>query len=237
MTLAEDYVGEPASSVFRSSVFRGSVVGSSGVSSSGVSGGRVSSDPRGEHTRQLVFTAIRQLMSDSTTAVTVADIVRVAGISRSSFYAHFGSLDELAAEVLGLQFAEVGGLGIDLRRGSTIPRRTAARLGYERLIAHMVDNFPLYSSALDLPITRKAYDDVVATYSMRLLESVILLGYVPPGVNARLACTYVAGGAMTLISAWMRGQIEASDDELTTQLVELLPPWILESSTKETTEQ
>jgi len=230
VNLAEDYVGGSGS------VGSGSVVAAS-VAPASVGAARVSSDPRGEHTRQLVFTAIRQLMSDSSTTVTVADIVRVAGISRSSFYAHFGSLDELAAEVLGRQFEEVDGLGIDLRREDMISRRTAARLGYERLIAHMVDNFPLYSSALDLPITRKAYDDVVATYSTRLLESVILLGSVPPDVNAPLISTYVAGGAMTLISAWMRGQIEVSDDELASQLVELLPPWILESSTKETTEQ
>ena len=172
-------------------------------------------------------------MSDRASDISVADIVRIAGISRSSFYAHFGSIDEVASEMLGSQFDEIGDLVIDLRTEDLLPRRSSARLGYERLIAHMVDNFPLYSSALDLPMTRKAYDDVVQSYSARLAESVILLGDVPDGVDAHIVSTYVAGGAMTLISAWMRGQVEISDDELATQLVDLLPPWVLEAPTSD----
>ncbi|MDJ0334078.1 MAG: TetR/AcrR family transcriptional regulator [Rhodoglobus sp.] len=197
----------------------------------------VSTDPRAEHTRQLVFAAVRQVLSDRPTRVTVADIVRAAGISRSTFYAHFGSLDELAVEVLRRQFDEIGDLGVDWRRDDMIPGRAAARLGFGRLIDHIVDNFPLYSSALQTPHTRSAYDALVESYVTRLMHAVITLDTVPDDVDAKLVSTFIAGGAMTLISAWMRGQIELSDDDLVRQLVDLLPHWILESPTKETTQQ
>lgn len=196
---------------------------------------RVSTDPRAEHTRQIVFAAVRQLISDRRSRVTVAGIVRAAGISRSTFYAHFSGVDELAVEVLRLQFDDIGELGVDWRGEDVIPGRAAARVGFGRLIAHIVDNFPLYWSALQTPHTRNAYDELVESYSSRLMDSVITLDGAPDDVDAKLVSTYVAGGAMTLISAWMRGRIELSDDDLVRQLVDLLPPWILESPIKETT--
>lgn len=196
---------------------------------------KVSTDPRAEHTRQMVFTAVRQLISDRNASVTVADIVRAARISRSTFYAHFGSLDDLAVEVLRSQFDEINGLDVDWRREDLIPGRAAARLGFGRLVAHIVDNFPLYWSALQTPHTRSAYDELVESYSIRLMDSVITVGGAPDDVDAKLVSTFVAGGAMTLIRAWMHGQIELSDDDLLRQLVDLLPPWILESPIKETT--
>ncbi len=197
--------------------------------------GRLSTDPRAEHTRQMIFAAVRQLISDRRTPVTVADIVSAARISRSTFYAHFGSLDELAIDVLRQQFDEIGELDVNWRREDLIPGRAAARLGFGRLIAHIVDNFPLYSSALQTPHTRSAYDELVESYSSRLMDAVITLDGAPDDVDAKLVSTFVAGGATTLISAWMHGQIELSDDELVRQLVDLLPPWILESPIKETT--
>jgi AcrR family transcriptional regulator len=196
---------------------------------------KTSTDPRAEHTRQMIFAAVSQLISDRHATVTVADIVRVARISRSTFYAHFGSLDDLAVEVLRRQFDEINQLDVDWRRDDLIPGRAAARLGFGRLIAHIVDNFPLYSSALQTPRTRGAYDELVESYCIRLMDSVITVDGTPHDVDAKLVSTFVAGGAMTLISAWMRGQIELSDDDLQRQLVDLLPPWILESPTKETT--
>ncbi len=197
-------------------------------------GSKVSTDPRAEHTRQMIFAAVRQLISDSDARVTIPDIVRIAGISRSTFYAHFSSLDDLAVEVLRRQFDEIGELGVEWRRDDMIPGRAAARLGFGRLIAHIVDNFPLYWSALHTPLTRSAYDALVENYVGRLMDAVIGIDPVPDDLDAKLVSTYVAGGAMTLISAWMRGEIELSDDELVRQLVDLLPPWILESPTKRT---
>lgn len=209
--------------------------GDEGLQRSRTLPGRSSTDPRAEHTRQMVFAAVRQLIADRHTSVTIADIVRVARISRSTFYAHFGSLDELAVEVLRSQFDEIDELEVDWRRDDLMPGRAAARLGFGRLIAHIVDNFPLYWSALQTPQTRSAYDELVAGYSSRLMDAVITVDGAPHDVDAKLVSTFVAGGATSLITAWMRAEIELSDDELVRQLIDLLPPWILESPTKETT--
>jgi len=190
-------------------------------------------DPRAERTRQLIFTATRSLMADPTASVSVADIVRTAGISRSSFYAHFASLDILAAELLRVQFAQISADGLNLRGDDPSEGRSAARVGYARLVGHMLENFPLYSSVAELPLTRSAFDQIVDAYASRMLQSVFEGEVVPPQVDAELVTTYVAGGALTLISAWMRGHIDVSDDELVDQLVTLLPEWLIDSPPRE----
>lgn len=168
-------------------------------------------------------------MSERVASVSVSDIVRTAQISRSSFYAHFSSLDQVATDFLRAQFAEIESSAAELRREDLITGTQAARIGYRRLVAHIVEHYPLYSSVLDLPLTRTAFDEIVEVYSSRLLESIVGLAYVPPGVQPELLASYVAGGTLTSINSWMRGQIDVSDDELVEQLVAFLPTWLVES--------
>lgn len=188
-------------------------------------------DPRAERTRQRIFAAVSELMSapsDHGHGLSVTDIVRTAGVSRSSFYAHFASLDELATEFLRLRLAEIAAEGAELRREDLIAPAAAARISYGRLVAHLVENYVLYSTVLELPLTRGAFEQIVGVLAGRLTNSVIEAGDVPSGVKPDLVATYVAGGVMTLLSSWIRGDTDVSDDELVDQLVAMLPPWLLD---------
>lgn len=175
-------------------------------------------------------------MAERSESVSVGDIVRTAGISRSSFYAHFSSLDELTTDFLRLQFSEIGTAGVEVHRdelgGDLDTGLAAARIGYRRLIAHLIEHFPLYSSVLDLPVARDTYDDIVTAYTNRMLASLIDTVTVPPGVKPEVVTTYVAGGTLALIDVWMRGRIDVSDDQLVDELIDLLPPWLLASGTE-----
>lgn len=186
-----------------------------------------SPDPRAERTRRDIVAAVERLMTEHTTAVTVSEIAKAAGVSRSSFYAHFPSLDALAAEYLVRQFDSIGATSVDLRREDLLPAGSAARMGYRRLIEHMVEHYPFYSNVLELPLGRSVYDRIAEAYAARLRESMELLP-VPFGVDPAIVATYIAGGALTLISAWMGGALDISDDELVDQLVLQLPAWFLE---------
>ncbi|NEM91510.1 TetR/AcrR family transcriptional regulator [Galbitalea soli] len=195
---------------------------------------KASSDPRAEKTRQEIFAAVRTIAtltvaSKRNEGFTVTDIVNIAGVSRSSFYAHFASLDELATQFIREEFAAIGLAGVDLDSEDSLTGVEAARIGYTRLIAHMVEHFPLYSTVLSLPETRSAYDGIVEAYAKRLLETVMVLSTVPDGVDADIVTTYIAGGALTVIGTWMRGTLDASDDELVDQLVALLPAWLTDA--------
>jgi len=187
---------------------------------------QLSTDPRAERTRRAILDAVGELTSLGHGAISVSDVVRRAGISRSSFYVHFSSLDELAVSVLRQEFTAIGAAGIDLRREGLVSRLEAARIGYQRLVAHLVAHDSLYSSVLGLPLSWQAYDAAVSAYAEELLQTIVGLPHVPAEVVPEVAARYLAGGALTIISSWIRADIRISDDDLVDQLVALLPSWL-----------
>lgn len=193
---------------------------------------RPSGDPRAQRTRDQIFGAVQTLAAENAEALNVSDIVRVAGISRSTFYAHFSDIDELAAAFLRATFTESGAPGADLRIAGEASDQTARR-GYRQLVAHIVDHYSVYQSTLTLPPMRKAYDDAVAAYARSLVLTVAEpltnaeLVAIPDGVRLDTVAAYAAGGAIVLIHEWLDGAISMSDDELVELLVALLPPWLL----------
>lgn len=215
---------------------------------------RPSGDPRAQRTRDQIFGAVQTLATErsktlersktsehskalhsgvtNAEALNVSDIVRVAKISRSTFYAHFSDIDELAVAFLQATFAEPGAPNADLRIAGEASDKTARR-GYRQLVAHIVDHYSVYQSTLTLPPMRKAYDDAVAAYARSLVLTIaepltfVERTKIPDGVHLETVATYAAGGAIALIREWLDGSISMSDDELVEQLVALLPRWLL----------
>ena len=187
------------------------------------------SDPRAEKTRRAIFSAVESLTSAKNTPITVSDIVRTAAISRSSFYAHFSGLDDLAREYLHVQLAEVRASVALLVRTDAAGRRDAAQHSYRGLLTHMVKHYPVYESVLDLSLSRGAYDEVVHGYASLWLDSIDSLGGLPVGPRPELTATFVAGGALTLIGSTLKGRVSVSDEDLVNELTRLLPATLLET--------
>jgi AcrR family transcriptional regulator len=188
-------------------------------------------DPRAARTRQGILDAVMRLRSRSSGDLAVTDIVREAAISRSSFYAHFAGLDELAIELLRRDFASAAPVAASTK-GAT---RESARASYVRLVEHFSTHQSIYSSALGLPLSRRAYDEVIASYAEQLMASFAPLAaespdestaVKPADVRARVAATYVAGGTVMLLGSWIAGELPLSKEELVDELVALLPPWL-----------
>jgi AcrR family transcriptional regulator len=187
------------------------------------------SDPRAEKTRRAIFSAVESLTSAESTPLTVSDIVRSAAISRSSFYAHFSGLDDLAREYLHVQLADARASVALLVHTDFDGRLDAAQHSYRRLLTHMVKHYPVYASVLDLSLSRGAYDEVVQGYASLWLDSIDSLGGLPIGPRPELTATYVAGGALTLIGSTLKGRVSVSDDDLVDELARLLPATLLET--------
>jgi AcrR family transcriptional regulator len=178
-------------------------------------------DPRAARTRQVIFAAVARLHASEAGDISVSDIVREAKISRSSFYAHFSSLDDLAVALLRREFSSVDSPGSsDSNPGSGL------REGYTRLVHHFSQRESIYSYALGLPLSRRAFDDVIAAYADQVLASFDPPASEADGIRARLAATYVAGGTVSLLSAWVADHHDISAEQLVDELVALLPPWL-----------
>lgn len=189
-------------------------------------------DPRALRTRQAIFEAVERLAAEDPAAqeerdITVSDIVRVAGISRSSFYAHFDDVADVAVGLLAASFAGIDEPGD--RDAAALDKADALRRGYSLLVDHLTDRYGFYSSLRALPAMRGAYDDAVTGYCRDLVRSV-LPSELPPGIDPEFTARYVAGGSLAVLGGWIGGRLDGTDDELVDHLVAQLPEWLTTST-------
>ena len=70
---------------------------------------KFASDPRSQRTEAQIFSAFDELLSEKELSkITVTMLTKRAGISRKTFYLHYGSIDDLVDELLRREMATVG---------------------------------------------------------------------------------------------------------------------------------
>jgi AcrR family transcriptional regulator len=189
------------------------------------SGIRASGDPRVARTRQAVLDAVETLAAGDD-PITVAAIVRTAGIGRSSFYTHFSGIDELAVVVLSAAFEAIGAEDVELRRHRVVSGAEAARVAQVRLVGHLVQHRALYASMLALPFTSSVYTRAVEAYAVQVRATIALLPEIPHGLSADAVAIYTASGSLGLLAHWIRSDDPVAADVLVDQLMSLLPAWL-----------
>jgi AcrR family transcriptional regulator len=179
-----------------------------------------SSDPRVARTRDAIAEAVRSL-TEQGDVVSVAAIVRTAGISRASFYSHYGGLDELALAMTREAFVAIAD---SWSRDHEDPV-AALRLSQRRLVDHYVDNLALYSAVAALPVSKEAY--LSAVRAMAAIIEITIADHParPPELDSEATARYIASAASGLIDAWLAGDAGIDDDALVEHLIRLLPPW------------
>lgn len=196
----------------------------------GVDSQSASADPRARRTRRLVFDAVERLVmqtdGERAEGIAVSDIVREAGISRSSFYAHFEDAAAVAAALLreDLVVADVAEGDAEDRTGSIALRR-----GYARLVERLVDRHAFHARLRARASARVASDDAVLDAVLALHREVLARVEVPASVDAELTATFAAGGVLAVVGAWLAGSLDGTDEELVERLVALLPTWLVDA--------
>jgi len=189
------------------------------------SGIRISGDPRVVRTRQAILDAVETLAAGDA-PITVAAIVRTAGIGRSSFYTHFSGIDELAVTVLRGVFEAIGLEDVELRRHRIVSGKEAARLAQVRLVGHLVQHRALYASMLALPFTSAVFTQAVESYATQVQATIALLPEIPLGFSPEAVAIYTASGSLGLLAHWIRSDNPVPADALVDQLMSLLPAWL-----------
>ncbi|MBF4462414.1 MULTISPECIES: TetR/AcrR family transcriptional regulator [unclassified Rathayibacter] len=189
-----------------------------------------SGDPRARRTRRRVFDAVERLVMQSdgerAEGIAVSDIVREAGISRSSFYAHFDDAAAVASALLreDLVLADVAEPHATDQTGVLALRR-----GYSRLVERLVDRHAFHARLRARASARVASDDAVLATALALHREVLARVEVPSAVDSELAATFAAGGVLAVVGAWLAGSLDGTDEELVEHLLALLPSWLAEA--------
>ncbi|TCL83810.1 MULTISPECIES: TetR/AcrR family transcriptional regulator [unclassified Rathayibacter] len=195
-----------------------------------VTPGPASADPRTRRTRRRVFDAVERLVMQTdggrAEGIAVSDIVREAGISRSSFYSHFEDAAAVASALLREDLVVADVAAPDPADGSGA---RALRRGYVRLVDRLVDRHAFHARLRARASARVASDDAVLDTVLALHREVLARVDVPAGVDPELTATFAAGGVLAVVGAWLAGGLDGTDEELVEQLVALLPPWLADA--------
>jgi AcrR family transcriptional regulator len=151
--------------------------------------------------------------------LSVAAVIRAAGISRASFYAHYASLDELADSIRREAFAAIA----DFYEHHD--RTDAMHASQERLVAHFASNRALYVAVSALTATKGSYLSGVRMMAAVIEESLRAHPARPQELDPEVTARYIAGAAYGLLDAWITGEIVLGEKELANHLTRLLPGW------------
>ncbi len=194
---------------------------------------RASNDPRAVRTRSAITAAVRVLIAEGEPLPSVSQIVRRAGVSRSSFYAQFANLDQVAAAVFSQAFTEIESASIVARATAAAPGPEATRQAVERLVRHVDAHRDFYRHSF--PATFAGHDEAVGALAGQLRESLPLVSTPPPGVSVEATAMWIAGGKLAVLRSWLTGSLTGSVPDVTSQIMALLPGWLVTPSPAETT--
>jgi AcrR family transcriptional regulator len=183
---------------------------------------RASGDPRAARTRQAIIDAVHELAAEGGAAPSVSDIVRRAGVSRSSFYTQFASVDELAGVVLREAFMTIGTANLAMLADGGVSVAEASRIAVGQLVAHVAQHRHLYRLGA---VTPSSHPEVLAALAAQVRQAIAFEPGTHGGVPAETEALYVAGGVLAVLRSWILGDLPGGVDDITSQILALLPPW------------
>lgn len=191
-------------------------------------GRRESLDPRAARTRAAILQAVHSLAAEGVRAPSVREIAVRAGVSRSSFYTQFASMAELSIALFEEVLAQITDQDSQARESHTEPAAQVVRHSVELLVEHVHALRHLYR--MDLPETAAAHQRLVDDVAMELRRTRGLLSATTVGLDIDVASTYLAGGIVSLLRAWVTEQVSGTTVEITEQIMMLLPAWLLQDT-------
>ncbi|GAA4165713.1 TetR/AcrR family transcriptional regulator [Gryllotalpicola daejeonensis] len=195
-------------------------------------------DPRAARSKRALIAAVTGLLDEhDLDELSITQVVAAAGVTRPTFYQHFGDLTELA------RAAAVARLDTEFERHpapAEAPRSGTSGVSHVEsvvrdLLEHLAAHRAFYRRVLHGPRSGAAVDAAVDLVARRILErSLPLLGSAagsddsdPESEELRDSVVIVSGGIVWLLSGWLgtpltgRDSVEAMAHRISVQLVRL----------------
>lgn len=195
-------------------------------------------DPRPARTRAAIYRAAAELSETTGSDISVNDIVKKAGVSRASFYAHFSNLEDVAGGLVDAQLQELheharqqmteGAATVEERIRSSV-RGTTAFIGSHRAFLRGVLAWRISHHSYAVITRRMAEKWMIALG--RLEEE----GNLPAGIDKDVYARFLAGGTLDLYVAWLLDDSITNPDSpeqteaLAQRVLTVLPDWLVGS--------
>ncbi|MED5374338.1 MAG: TetR/AcrR family transcriptional regulator [Myxococcota bacterium] len=158
-------------------------------------------------------------------AISVAELCRVAGVHRTTFYGHFESVDAFAVEALTGLVDEMA--TVDVAEEDSIE---AIMSSYFAALTEMLgllrDRRAVYRGLFEGPVAPAFREALRTTMEDRIGLALVAFHArrIPVPVDDALAVKFLAGGMAAALEQWVRGEgtdLEAGSQEI----FDLFPGW------------
>lgn len=179
-----------------------------------------SRDRRVLKTRARLLAAFGRLAaSGDIGTLTVTALVQESGVTRSSFYAHFSGVGDLAASTLG-DFSEsvIAGARTTIRSGAS--KTTVNEQAVHDIIQFISDHRRTYGALLT------SDPEFAAALRASLYESTLttLLTRTHLATDPNVTAHYAAAGTLAVIAWWLTDPGDLTVDDLAHALITVSPP-------------
>lgn len=185
----------------------------------------VSADPRPARTRTAIVAALKDAVA-SGEPVSVSSLARRAGISRSAFYTHFATLDDLAVYALDEVFKAVAEQDVLARSSGAQSGADTARRSLRVLVDHLSAHRQLYGGLFATSARSPAQSAIVDRFTDVTRRVLPYVDNPPEGVNPDASAAFVGAGIMGLLGSWLRGELDLDPEGAVEQLLRVIPPWM-----------
>lgn len=180
----------------------------------------VSEDRRVLKTRERLVEAYRAILDEKPGGpMTVIEVARRAGVTRSSFYAHFSGVDDLAATALSEFHETVVALArTEVREGQS--KNEVNR----RVILEIASFVAAHRDTYGALLTRN--EGFARTVADTFAEQVLVTLRTRERVHAdpEVTAQYMAAGLIGVLSWWLDSGDARSPEDLATALIAITPP-------------
>lgn len=166
--------------------------------------------------------AVLALAAEGCATPSVSAIAKRAGVSRSSFYTQFATMEHLTGALFEQVVAQV--TDSEARGSSHLSTPAAARHAVATLVEHVDARRDLY--LLALPETSSGHLRLVDRVAQVLRRSRDVSAAPRQGVTPDAASIYLAGAVVTVLRAWATGQLDGTAEQITDQIMLLFPSWL-----------
>ncbi len=189
------------------------------------------SDPRARRARQALIEAFESKVVDhGLEEMTVSALCRAAGVTRSTFYQHFASPDELALESLGALFDHLRDADIVLRSaGSKVTPAEASRHAIAGIVGLVGGHRTLYARLLGPTAPPRLRTAVTTAFAEHSVEPLTRMSVRPAGVDPRTVADYLAGGVLAVLGSWLANPDDSARtaDHVVEEILLCLPAWLM----------
>jgi AcrR family transcriptional regulator len=179
-------------------------------------------DPRPERTRAAIVEAALTIVG-SGQRFSMTSLARAAGVSRSSLYAQFPDVDEIAIALLVEVFDEIGRADAIDRTDTGVDVSVIAQRAALRLAEHLDTRRPFYRAVMSRTTSGRVFHELALAYS-RTVEASIAISNPDQSPEARHdLALFAGGGAMAILVDWLMSPDDPSPESLARRLLAAMP--------------